>query len=331
MDQGMDPSQDQGAAGPNSAASRFEVLRQASLKAATTFKERANQAAAATGTAVQNATKAVRDKDWTREQQALQKVRQQAIGAGQAVAKSSAAVISRTSEGMKKVFGGPLQGIAKQENNTRPCPRIVVVCCTAIVSGGLAEPNIFREHANADDIYCLYGAFENAHGLVLPPTGTPPHVLAAVLKKFLITLPEPLLTFKVLPDFIAAADDPHAGLALLPRLPAVNFNTAHVLLETLFRVSEFAEHNGMTSAALAEEMAPCLAWHPVMKQKQGVWPWVGMGGMGGGGEDEGLMEHDGYLISPRIELGPEELKAVATVLEYLINNFRTWNEGLVFT
>ena len=36
-------------------------------------------------------------------------------------------------------------------------------------------------------------------GAVLPPPGTSPHVIANTLKQFLITLPEPLLTFKCVP------------------------------------------------------------------------------------------------------------------------------------
>ena len=33
-------------------------------------------------------------------------------------------------------------------------------------------------------------------GAVLPPPGTSPHVLANAIKAFLITMPEPLLTFR---------------------------------------------------------------------------------------------------------------------------------------
>lgn len=216
----------------------------ASVKAATTIGEKAKEAAVATGTAISNvavatgqsinnATQAVKSHDWKREEEALNKVKQGAIGcegrmclargvthlnnsAANTVATGSAAVIknvqARTSEGIKKVFGGPLSHIAKNESNARPCPRLALCCCTGIVTGGLAEPGIFRSPADSDELYCLYGAFENgmicmwllirsilcvaANGLVLPPPGTSPHVLAHVMKKFLITLPEPLLTFK---------------------------------------------------------------------------------------------------------------------------------------
>ena len=35
---------------------------------------------------------------------------------------------------------------------------------------------------------------------MLPPAGTSPHVLACVIKLFLLTLPEPLLTYKCAAD-----------------------------------------------------------------------------------------------------------------------------------
>lgn len=163
----------------------------ASVKAAATIGEKAKEAAVATGTAISsvaaatgqsinNATQAVRQHDWTREEEALNKVKQQAIGcvctpvaypvttltsAANTVAKGGAAVIqnvqARTSEGIKKVFGGPLSHIAKNESNARPCPRLALCCCTGIVTGGLAEPGIFRSPADPEELYCLYGAFES--------------------------------------------------------------------------------------------------------------------------------------------------------------------------
>lgn len=67
------------------------MLRMASLKAASTIGEKAKEGGAALGAAFQtvaaatqqtftNATDAVRHHDWTREEEALVKVKQQAIG-----------------------------------------------------------------------------------------------------------------------------------------------------------------------------------------------------------------------------------------------------------
>lgn len=148
----------------------------ASMKAASTIGEKAKEGgaalcaafstvAAATGQTFTNATQAVRQHDWTREEEALTKVKQQAIGAANTVAKGGAAVIqnvsARTTEGIKKVFGGPLAHIVKNESNTRPCPRLVLCCCTGIIAGGLAEPRIFHHPADPEELYCLYGSFEN--------------------------------------------------------------------------------------------------------------------------------------------------------------------------
>ncbi len=41
----------------------------------------------------------------------------------------------------------------------------------------------------------------------LVPPGANPHALAALLKHFLIGLPEPLLTYRLLPDFISTAGE----------------------------------------------------------------------------------------------------------------------------
>lgn len=66
---------------------------------------------------------------------------------------------------------------------------------------------------------------------------------------------------RLLPEFLTAANTPHDALAVLPKLPQVNFNTLLLLLETLSRVAEFADHNGMQALDLARELAPCLAWY----------------------------------------------------------------------
>ena len=44
--------------------------------------------------------------------------------------------------------------------------------------------------------------FEDGFGVFLPPAGTSPHTLAALLLHFCFTLPEPLLTFKCAADAV---------------------------------------------------------------------------------------------------------------------------------
>lgn len=135
----------------------------------------------------------------------------------------------------------------------------------------------------------------------------------------------------MLPEFLAAADKPHDALAVMPKLPQVNFNTLLLLLETLSRVVEFADHNGMQAIDLARELAPCLAWHPVADARSPGWGWGGAASTPNSVEEGGHMDSEGYLISARTELPAEELDKVVAVLAYLIGDFRMWIEGVVFT
>lgn len=54
----------------------------------------------------------------------------------------------------------PLQSICKQEAANRPCPRIMLVCCTSLVTGGLSAEGLFQKEAPDDLVHFLLGAFE---------------------------------------------------------------------------------------------------------------------------------------------------------------------------
>ena len=64
-----------------------------------------------------------------------------------------------------------MQGICKHEAAQRPCPRIALVCCSALVSSGLHEEGLFQKDAPDDLVHFLLGAFEEGCGAVLPPPG----------------------------------------------------------------------------------------------------------------------------------------------------------------
>ena len=52
------------------------------------------------------------------------------------------------------------QAMCKQESAQRPCPRAILICCTAIVSSGLYEEGIFKDEAPSELVHYLLGAFE---------------------------------------------------------------------------------------------------------------------------------------------------------------------------
>ena len=61
------------------------------------------------------------------------------------------------------------QTICKTEAANRPCPRIVLVCCTALATGGLSAEGLFQQEASEDLVHFLFGAFEEGQQLS-PPT-----------------------------------------------------------------------------------------------------------------------------------------------------------------
>lgn len=94
----------------------------------------------------------------------------------------------------------------------RPCPRLLLVCCTAIASSGLSTEDIFRHDAPEELVRAVLAHFAKGpkssfehknilvlgNGAVLPQIGATPDVLATVTKRFLNDLAEPLLTYRYL-------------------------------------------------------------------------------------------------------------------------------------
>ena len=61
---------------------------------------------------------------------------------------------------MYTTFWRVLQTLCKSEAANRPCPRIILVCCTALVTGGLSAEGLFQQEASDDLVHFLFGAFE---------------------------------------------------------------------------------------------------------------------------------------------------------------------------
>ena len=58
-----------------------------------------------------------------------------------------------------------VQTLCKNEAANRPCTRIVLVCCTALVTGGLSAEGLFQQEASEDLVHFLFGAFEEGQSL----------------------------------------------------------------------------------------------------------------------------------------------------------------------
>jgi Rho GTPase-activating protein 17 len=92
------------------------------------------------------------------------------------------------------------------------------------------------------------------------------HVVASVLKAYLRSLPEPLLTYRLYNDFMSVAQITNdqqrkvAILNLINQLPEGNYNNLKYLLKFLSKLSEKNQLNKMSTQNIAIVMSPNLLW-----------------------------------------------------------------------
>lgn len=92
------------------------------------------------------------------------------------------------------------------------------------------------------------------------------HVIASVLKNYLRSLPEPLLTYKFYNDFMEIAQMTNeqqrkqAILNIIKKLPEANYNNLRYLMKFLSILSEKNQQNKMSSSNISIVMAPNLLW-----------------------------------------------------------------------
>lgn len=92
------------------------------------------------------------------------------------------------------------------------------------------------------------------------------HVVASVLKAYLRSLPEPLLTYNHYNEFMEIAqiaNDQHrkaAILKILKLLPEGNYNNLKYLMKFLTKLSENNQQNKMSTQNIAIVMSPNLLW-----------------------------------------------------------------------
>lgn len=92
------------------------------------------------------------------------------------------------------------------------------------------------------------------------------HVIASVLKAYLRSLPEPLLTYRFYADFMniaQIANDQQRKAAILNvihQLPEGNYNNLKYLMKFLSKLSEKSQQNKMSTQNIAIVMSPNLLW-----------------------------------------------------------------------
>jgi hypothetical protein len=92
------------------------------------------------------------------------------------------------------------------------------------------------------------------------------HVIASVLKAYLRSLPEPLLTYRFYAEFMSIAQITNdqqrkaAILNVIHQLPEGNYNNLKYLMKFLSKLSEKSQQNKMSTQNIAIVMSPNLLW-----------------------------------------------------------------------
>ncbi|XP_042903775.1 rho GTPase-activating protein 45 isoform X2 [Parasteatoda tepidariorum] len=151
-------------------------------------------------------------------------------------------------------------------------PYIVNKCIAEVEEKGFYLKGIYRVSGVKSKVEKLCQSFENGAELV-DLEGVHPNVVSNVLKLYLRQLPEPLLTYRLYPDFIKIAKDypsqkneeqssSHGAVEELKKLvlhlPPIHFATLACLMHHLHRVTEYSDHNNMPPSNLGIVFGPTL-------------------------------------------------------------------------
>ncbi|KAF8984042.1 hypothetical protein BGZ46_008963 [Entomortierella lignicola] len=166
------------------------------------------------------------------------------------------------------MFGNDLMDQLEFEQRT--IPLVVEKCIEAVDERGLEVEGIYRRSGMAAEARQLVQAYDIGLQPDLMDVSLYQDIcsITSVLKQYLRSLPEPLITYGLYDDFMEAIGLPHSESKLqvfrdlLDRLPHSHYATLKVLLEHLNRVTEHEHVNLMTPKNLSVVFGPTLMRNP---------------------------------------------------------------------
>ncbi|XP_076389126.1 rho GTPase-activating protein 44 isoform X2 [Megachile rotundata] len=168
---------------------------------------------------------------------------------------------------MKPVYGYPLEEHLRVTNRKIALP--IQLCVSALLRLGMEEEGLFRIAGAASKSRRIKLSLD-ACCLTLPTAleYKDPHVIAGALKSYLRELPEPLLTYKLYSEWMAAAKITHNEARLralwdvLHKLPPANLENLRFLIKFLAVLTKNQDVNKMSPQNIAIVIAPNLIWSP---------------------------------------------------------------------
>ncbi|KAI4340815.1 hypothetical protein MLD38_025617 [Melastoma candidum] len=243
----------------SSVRTRWAILQQPSTRHA--IQERLIGAASTTGSFLRNGISDTKDKvvvGKTKVEEAAKRTAQRS--------KTIITDIERWQKGVAStdVFGVPIEIVVQRQEASRPVPHILVKCADYLVLSGLNSPYLFKSDGDKKVIQQLISQFNSDSNAVLPD-GLNPVDVAALVKCYLSSLPEPLATFEHHTEIRDARFSINSLRNILKKLPTVNFMTLEYVTALLLRVSQKSLVNKMDARSLAIEITPLIMWQPGQK------------------------------------------------------------------
>lgn len=234
--------------------SRWAILQQPSTRHA--VQDRLISAAATTGTLLRRGLSGTKDKVVV----GRSKVEEVAKITAQK-SKTILTDIERWQKGVAStdVFGVPIEVTVQRQDCSKPIPLTLVNCADYLIFSGLNSPYLFKSEGNIKVIHQLVSLY-NQDSTASVPEGTNSVDVAALVKYYLASLPEPLTTLELYNEIRGARSNIYSMRNILKRLPSVNYMTLEFITALLLRVSQKSLLNKMDARSLAMEMAPVIMW-----------------------------------------------------------------------
>ncbi|CAI9771823.1 unnamed protein product [Fraxinus pennsylvanica] len=212
--------------------SRWELLQQPSAKHA--MQEKLISAAATTSMFLRKGFSGTKDKvamGKTKVEEVSKKTAQKS--------KTLMTDIERWQKGVANtnVFEVPIELTVQRQQSTRPIPYILVKCADFLVLSGLNSPELFKAQGNKKVIRQLVSLYDQDSNASLPEAVDPVNI-AALIKCYIASLPEPLTTFELYSEIRNARSRMHVMRNTLKRLPTVNYMTLELVTALLLHVSQ---------------------------------------------------------------------------------------------
>jgi hypothetical protein len=153
----------------------------------------------------------------------------------------------------------------KKQTIGHEIPDILAQCISFVEATGLTTEGIYRKSGSAADIEVRKEKYNRGRvNSVVRDAESDPHAIAGLLKLWLRTLPQPLLTFELFDEFVALAEMPTDDVAgittkareLVDQLPDYNRFATHALLQHAQNVASFGDENMMKEDNIAIVFGP---------------------------------------------------------------------------